>query len=63
MNLSDDRDTAIIGIHTVNNQTITMPIKTAKNSQAVHAVALNPVKIFATITADIAIVYTNCLGT
>jgi hypothetical protein len=41
----------------VNNQTITIPTKTAKNNQAVQAVALNPVKIFATITAEIAIVY------
>jgi hypothetical protein len=40
----------------VNIQTIAIPIKTRKNTPAVHAVALNPTNIFATITADIAMV-------
>jgi hypothetical protein len=34
-----------------------MPKKTAKKIQPDHAVALNPVYIFATITAEMAIVY------
>jgi hypothetical protein len=44
-------------ILTVKTQTMTMPMKTAKKIQPDHAVALNPVYIFATITAEIAIVY------
>lgn len=38
-------------------QTMMIPMNTAKKSQAVHAVALNPVKMLDTITDTIAIVY------
>ena len=42
---------------TVNTQTMMIPMNTAKKSQAVHAVALNPVKMLDTITDTMAIVY------
>ena len=38
-------------------QTMMIPMNTAKRSQAVHAVALNPVKMLDTITDTMAIVY------
>jgi hypothetical protein len=41
----------------VNTQTMMIPMNTAKKSQAVHAVALNPVKMLDTITDTMAIVY------
>ena len=44
---------------TVNTQTMMIPMNTAKKSQAVHAVALNPVKMLDTITDTMAIVYTT----
>ena len=49
------------GCLTVNTQTITMPRKTAKNTQPVQAVVFRPVNKFAIITEDIAIVYEHII--
>ena len=45
------------GGRTVYTQTMMIPMNTAKKSQAVHAVALNPVKMLDTITDAMAIAY------